>query len=147
MDLIDIVRDALDFYDPLYAEKEVDIVLRAPDAQALVYGDRSLLFEGCSNLLDNALKYSPRGQQVDVTVALDPIELEIRDYGPGIDPADVEMLKERYKKQSFKHQAPGFGIGLSIVDSIARLHNISFRLENVNPGCRARLAFKDRRVD
>lgn len=141
VDLMEILQDALDFYGPVAVEKSVSLMLYAPEARALVYGDRSLIFEAVSNLLDNALKHSPVGQRIDVTVGLSPIRLEIRDFGAGIRSSDVEKLKERYKKQSFEHQLPGFGIGLSIVDSIARLHNFAFDLEEGYPGCKARMTF------
>lgn len=146
VNLADIARDALGFYEPLASEKNVVIVLKDVNDDAFVYGDRSLLFESISNLLDNALKYSHAEQRIEVMISAEPITLEIRDFGPGVDLTDVDLLVERYKKKDFRCQSPGYGVGLSIVDSIARLHNVTFSLLNSYPGCKARMVFNDRHI-
>lgn len=142
VDLVEIVGDALEFYEPLAAEKGVSLLLSKPERPVLVFGDRSLLFEAISNLLDNAVKYTTKNNRIDVVLSADPIRLEIRDFGPGIENLDLNEIKERYKRHMIKDKLPGFGIGLSIVDSIARLHNFEFRLEPALPGCRALMTFK-----
>ncbi|MDP4003127.1 HAMP domain-containing sensor histidine kinase [Methylobacterium sp. NEAU K] len=141
VDVLGIVRDAVEFYEPLAHEKDVRIVLYDTTASSMIEADRSLIFEAISNLMDNALKYSRENESIEVSVTESPLALEIRDFGPGIHPDDVEILKERYKKKGYRYQSAGFGIGLSIVDSIARLHNFRLEFENANPGCRVKLIF------
>lgn len=142
VDLVEIACDARGFYEPLAIEKSVTISPIEANSNAIVYGDRSLLFEAISNILDNALKHSPPGQRIEMTITSNPVAIEIRDFGPGFDLADLESLVQRYTKRAFRHQAPGYGIGLSIVNSISRLHNFDFALFNESPGCSAKMVFR-----
>lgn len=141
VDLVEIACDARSFYEPLAVEKLVTISPIDVEDAAVVYGDRSLLFEAISNILDNALKYSQPGQRIEITISSDPVSIEIRDFGPGFNSADLESLVERYKKMHYRHQVPGYGIGLSIVDSISRLHNFDLVLLNDSPGGRVKMVF------
>ena len=80
----------------------------------------------CANLLDNALKYTPRGARIDVQARLRGAEIEVcvRDNGPGIPEADIPHLFARFYRvdKGRSRETGGTGLGLSIVKHIVQLH-------------------------
>ena len=83
------------------------------------------------NLLDNAVRYSPRGSQVDIT--LNAREFRVRDNGPGISPQALSRIGERFYRPPGQ-EAPGSGLGLSIVRRIASLHGMQVDFANARDG-------------
>ncbi|UJD96077.1 two-component system sensor histidine kinase QseC [Lelliottia amnigena] len=83
------------------------------------------------NLLDNAVRYSPRGSTVDVT--LNAQSFTVRDNGPGISPDALARIGERFYRPPGQDQT-GSGLGLSIVKRIAALHGMRVSLANVREG-------------
>jgi len=82
------------------------------------------------NLLENAVKYTPEEGRVDIAIARldDAVELSVDDSGPGLPPTERERVLDRFYR-SGEPQAPGSGLGLSIVKSIAELHGASVALD------------------
>lgn len=86
-----------------------------------------------SNLIDNAVKYSPEGQPIKVSVSGDRVE--VRDYGPGIDEEDLEHIFDRFYRSKTARTRPGNGIGLAIVRRVAELHGGTTWVRNAeDPG-------------
>jgi signal transduction histidine kinase len=139
VDLDQIAVDAVEYYEPVAMEKGVVLVCETAETGAHVDGDRSLVFEALSNLIDNALKFTPPGGEVRVSVTRDPPGLLVRDTGCGIPAAELGAMRERYRRGSTTGGQAGYGIGLSLVDSIARLHSMTFELSCTGSGCAARL--------
>ncbi|WP_312228728.1 quorum sensing histidine kinase QseC [Pseudescherichia sp.] len=83
------------------------------------------------NLLDNAVRYSPRGSRIDVT--LEPCCFTVRDNGQGIPPQSLPRLGERFYRPPGQ-QETGSGLGLSIVKRIATLHNMAVTVDNAAEG-------------
>lgn len=83
------------------------------------------------NLLDNAVRYSPRGSQVDIT--LNAREFRVRDNGPGISPQALARIGERFYRPPGQ-DATGSGLGLSIVRRIASLHGMRVKFANARDG-------------
>lgn len=83
------------------------------------------------NLLDNAVRYSPAGSQVDIT--LDAGEFRVRDNGPGISAEALARVGERFYRPPGQEQ-PGSGLGLSIVKRIAALHGMTASFGNARDG-------------
>lgn len=83
------------------------------------------------NLLDNAVRYSPRGSQVDIT--LNAREFRVRDNGSGISPQALARIGERFYRPPGQ-DAPGSGLGLSIVRRIASLHGMQVDFANARDG-------------
>ena len=108
--------------DIMVQESEIELLLQTIEAP--VTGDRSRLAQVTANLLSNALKFTPRGGVVKVTVATtDSLAiLEVADSGHGIDPEFLPKVFERFS-QARTHSAQGLGLGLSIVQEIVRHHN------------------------
>ncbi|WP_232483996.1 sensor histidine kinase [Burkholderia gladioli] len=96
-------------------------------------GNEQLLSVLVFNLVDNAIRYSPEGGTV--TVSLEPlpgaVRLRVRDEGAGIEPALREKVFEPFFRAS---PQPGSGLGLAIVREIARAHRATLRLEDGEPG-------------
>jgi two-component system, OmpR family, sensor histidine kinase MprB len=85
-----------------------------------VKGDRVRLERAVMNLLDNACKWSPLGATVEVVVA--DGEVVVRDEGPGIDPADLPYVFDRFYRSADARRLPGSGLGLAIVRQVAEMH-------------------------
>lgn len=142
LDLAALVEDASDLYEPLAEERGVTLEIR-PRPGACVTGNRQLLFQALANLIDNALKYAPPGGTVRVWAGRsgDGPELGVADQGPGIPEADRGRVLEPFVRLDQSRGTPGSGLGLSLVDAIARLHGAVLRLEDNGPGLTARLVF------
>ncbi|WP_419994148.1 ATP-binding protein [Streptomyces boninensis] len=94
--------------------------------EVLVSGVPARLSRMLSNLLDNAAKFSPSGGPVETTLRLLPsggLELTVRDHGPGIDPADLPHVFDRFYRAHNARALPGSGLGLAMARQIARSHD------------------------
>jgi two-component system OmpR family sensor kinase len=103
----------------------VQVVIE-PEAPQELAGDREMVREVLDNLVGNALKHSPEGAPVVVSVRSEGafVRLDVRDEGPGIADADQSSLFERWTRtdSSRSKQVPGFGLGLSIVKRLVTAH-------------------------
>ena len=124
IDLPALARGVVAELAPLAAAKRIDLGLNAePGVQ--IKGDADAIATLLSNLVDNALRYTPEGGRVDVGVALDAGRalMSVRDSGPGIPEADREHVFDRFVRGSLAAgSARGSGLGLSIVKRIAERH-------------------------
>ena len=86
------------------------------------------------NILDNACKYGKSGKRIDVNLTLDDshAKVSIRDYGPGIPPAELPNVKKKFFKGSSKER--GSGIGLAVCDEIVARHNGTLDIRNASGG-------------
>jgi signal transduction histidine kinase len=129
-------------FDAAAEEKRTHLVAAA-DQRVVVAGDRDLLFDALSNLVDNAIKHGHGAGEVKVTVARndDGASISVSDDGPGI-PADQfqHVFKRFYRLERSRH-TPGNGLGLSLVSAVARLHGARIELDDNAPGLRFRLLF------
>ena len=128
-DLSALARDAIVSRAALADDKAIDLGL-ARETTATVEGDPATLAILLSNLLDNALRYTPRGGRIDVAVDADAdaVTLSVADTGPGIAPADRERVFDRFVRGSDVSES-GSGLGLSIVKRIAEAHRASIALD------------------
>jgi len=99
-------------------DREITLEVRA---RALVSGRVALLERAVSNLVDNALKFSPGDTAIEVLV--DGSNIEILDRGTGIAPEDRRRVFDRFYRATAARTLPGSGLGLAIVEQIARLHD------------------------
>jgi len=97
------------------------------DDAGTVDGRQAMLDRAVSNLIDNALKFSPDGEAVDVTVRGGTVE--VADRGPGVAPEDKTRVFDRFYRATAVRTLPGSGLGLSIVAQIAALHGGSVTLD------------------
>ncbi len=142
IDLAPIAEDMAELYAPLAEEKGIDFKI-APAGATMIDGNRSLISQALANLVDNAIKYTPAGGRVTVTALETPqgVELRVADTGPGIPPGERARVVERFVRLDASRNAPGTGLGLSLVAAIASLHDARLLLEDNNPGLRAIIRF------
>jgi signal transduction histidine kinase len=130
-----LLREVGDLYEPIAEDKRVAFRVGATD-EAVVHGDRDLLFEAVVNLVDNAVKFTPEGGRVDLALLRHDGEIVIRvsDTGPGIPETEREAVTKRFYRSDKSRSTEGLGLGLSLVAAIVKLH--SFRLTIApGPGC------------
>lgn len=139
VDLVRLLDDAVEYYEPPAAEGEIRLSWERSEEACEVEGDRSLIFEAVSNLIDNALKFTPPGGEVRVTLLRNPPGIRVTDTGCGIPTEELNAVRARYRRGALKTDKSGFGIGLSLVDSIARLHSADFDISSPATGCCATL--------
>ena len=133
LDLGELASDRAGAAQPGAEDRGVELAVHA-DAPAPIVGDASRLGQVLDNLISNALKFTPSGGRVDVSVAAaaDGVVLEVRDTGAGIPAAEQERLFERfYRTEGAQAGAvPGTGLGLSIVRAIVEAHHGRIALES-----------------
>jgi two-component system OmpR family sensor kinase len=136
--LADVAREVIEELLPLADKRGIDLGLeRADDVQ--VAGDRDALRVLVGNVLDNAIRYSPAGGRVDLSVerrdGVPPSAvLVVADAGPGIPLPERERVFDRFHRVPGT-ASPGSGIGLALVRSIAAHHHAQIRLD-AGPGAR-----------
>ena len=127
--LSDILEQAVAFFEPLAEDKSISLVLSV-EAVAPIQGDGELLFEAIANLLDNAIKFTPSGGRVIAGLCrcAGGARIDIIDTGPGIQASERTAVLNRFYRGTNSPSVPGFGLGLSIVMAIVRLHDFEFEL-------------------
>nr|WP_314437130.1 HAMP domain-containing sensor histidine kinase [uncultured Brevundimonas sp.] len=127
VDLANVARQAAVLYYPV--AEEVGIELKLDLQPAYVVGEDVLLVRVVANLLDNSLKYCPKGASIRIKTRqrADATLLTISDNGPGIPPAlRHDIVQARVRGPSA--QGPGLGLGLALVAAVARRHDAALRL-------------------
>lgn len=124
-----VLRATLGELAPMAVAKQMDIALNST-GDASVPGDAGLLAILFRNVIDNAIRYSPPGTRVDVDLMVTSagVRVTVRDAGPGIRPEQRADVGRRFYRAPGT-QAPGSGLGLSIVQRIADLHGGTVRLD------------------
>jgi len=124
-----LCKDAVVDISDAAAARQIDLGLTRCDA-AQVRGEPQALRMLLRNLLDNAVKYSPEGGRVDVSLLATPDEalLVVEDSGPGIAVAERERVFDRFYRSADAQQASGSGLGLAIVKAIAERHGARLTL-------------------
>lgn len=130
VDLAPLATDACDFMEPLADARQQTLHLQVP-AQALVLGHRDLLFQLLINLLDNAVKFTPVGGHIAVSLqrSHQSWELAVSDSGPGIPKAEHGKVFDRLYRLDTTRQTPGLGLGLSLVQAVTTLHQGKISLD------------------
>jgi signal transduction histidine kinase len=123
-DPAELASGVAELYEPLSEEKGLDF-----DAELMaglrLRGNRDFIGQALANLLDNAVKYTPAGGAVMLRVrrtGTGDIELSVTDTGPGVPEGERERVVERFVRLENSRNAPGAGLGLSLVAAVARAH-------------------------
>jgi signal transduction histidine kinase len=133
--LAPLLREVGDLYEPIAEDKHVTLRVEAAD-EAVVRGDRDLLFEAVVNLVDNAVKFTPEGGHVDLALLGrdDEIVIRVSDTGPGIPETEREAVTKRFYRSDKSRSTEGLGLGLSLVAAIVKLHGFRLTIA-AGPGC------------
>ena len=125
VDVAELARLAVESCAPRAAEKRIELVLDAP-APAAIVADQGRLGQVLDNLISNAIKFTPEGGLVEVSVGArgDAVLLEVSDTGIGLGEGDPDRVFERFfrTKNATDRGIPGTGLGLSIVRAIVEAH-------------------------
>jgi len=123
-DLVEVVTVVAAPFQRLAIERGIDFQVEPASAALPVRCDRTQIEVALTNLLDNALKFTPSGGQVRVCIAAraEWMQIEVNDTGPGIDLADLPRLFERFYRGR-NAATTGSGLGLAIVHRIMEMHN------------------------
>jgi two-component system OmpR family sensor kinase len=144
-DLGELARSVIAGHAVLAAEKAIDLGYTGHEGEVLnLCADAAALQVLLENLVGNAIRYSPHGGHVDISVSRHPagnIVLEVSDNGPGIPPAERERVFDRFYRGTTTEE-PGSGLGLAIVRAIAERHRAKLELgDSQTGGLRVRVTF------
>lgn len=134
VDLSELVRSVADAYQPASEDSGHTLEIHVEEGLAL-NGDRQLLAQMLSNLVENALHHTPAGTAVSVSARKTKIgvEIEVADNGPGIPETERDKVFDRFYRLDRSRAAAGSGLGLALVKAIATLHGFAIRLEDRKP--------------
>ena len=142
VDVSAVAADLAELYEPAAEEQGLALTTDiAPDVH--LRANRELIGQALVNLVENAMKYyeptEGKSGKVEIAVRAENgrVRIEVSDNGPGIPEADRQRVKERFVRLEKSRTEPGSGLGLSLVDAVARLHKGELRLEDNAPGVRA----------
>jgi signal transduction histidine kinase len=137
VDLSAVLKSIGEAYQPAAEDSghKLDVVA---EGGLSMQGDRQLLAQMISNLVENALSHTPAGTAIAVAARKTPtgLEIEVADNGPGIPEAERDKVFDRFYRLDSSRATPGSGLGLALVKAIAGLHGLAIRLEDRRPGLR-----------
>ena len=123
-------------YQPQADEKNITLTLTMPPKMPVIQADRDKLMMALHNLVGNAVKYTPNGKRVDVSVEIDSdrFVMEVSDTGIGIGPDDLAKIFDKFYRAQDEQLAdiPGTGLGLSLAREVMRLHGGDITVESVH---------------
>jgi signal transduction histidine kinase len=140
VDLSALVSELAESFAPAF-EDEGRNLLWSIESGIHLEGDRELLAQALINLLENAERHTPAGSIIRLTLvsAGGRIYVHILDNGPGVPKADLGRVTKRFARLESARNTEGYGLGLSLVDAVAKLHGGHLVLKNAEPGLSATL--------
>ena len=141
VDLARLAAEVVDAYGPDVEASGRKLELTAEAAQVL--GDADLLRNAIANLIENAMRHTPPGTHIRVTVRPDGGEslLVVADDGPGVPPEHLDKVLQRFQRLDATRTTAGSGLGLPIVTAIAHRHGAKLVLADAGPGLKVSLIF------
>lgn len=142
LDLADLADEVVCSLEAMVTNSARAIGIHSPGA-IWVEGDRRLLEQLLVNLIENAVNHTPAGTEiiVDVSRKGQQANLAISDNGPGIAQKDYELALRRFGRIDLSRQRPGNGLGLTLAQAIAKLHDSELKLGDAKPGLRVAMSF------
>jgi signal transduction histidine kinase len=149
LDLGEMLLNVVEIYQSAIEEKRQTLRVRL-EPEIFVNGDRELLTQLFANLLDNATRHSPPGTHIEIAAVADReagadrerVAVSVADDGPGVPREFREKVLQRFFRLEASRSSPGNGLGLSLVQAVARLHETDLILDDHAPGLRARLSLR-----
>jgi len=117
-----LFKGCLDLHSALAAAQKVELVTK--DTDLTVWGDQDKLLRLLSNLVGNAIKFTPESGKITLSAAENnkEVRISVRDTGPGIPKDKVDAVFERFQQIDGEHKAAGSGLGLAICKMFAEVH-------------------------
>ncbi len=129
-DMLIIIKEIISELTPQALEKNIDLGLENTARDYIISADRISISIMLCNLVDNAIRYTPKGGEVTIylsNIKDNKLSVMIKDTGPGIPLIEQKQIFERFYRGD-NHNIPGSGLGLSIAQTVATLHNIEIQL-------------------
>jgi len=143
----DLASELAELYEAV-AEEEVDLHFYSDiKSNPVFHCNRHLIGQAITNLLDNAIKYTPQPGTVRLCVEgnNDAFSIIVSDNGPGIPEHERERVFERFVRLENERNSPGNGLGLSLVQAVVRLHSATLELSDNEPGLKVTIRFTKKR--
>jgi len=144
----DLIAELADLYEAVAEDEGMHFTADIQD-NPIYYCNRHLIGQAVTNLLDNAIKYTPKPGHVHIALSGNDAQFSITvsDNGPGIPVEERQRVFERFVRLENERNSPGNGLGLSLVQAVVRIHRADLKLSDNNPGLVATLTFKQRTAD
>lgn len=135
-DVAAVVQAVAELYEPLASEQGLALQVETEGAPLTLRGSRELIGQALANLIDNAVKYGGPSGEIRLSAARvgDTLRLGVADSGPGIPSEARGRVLDRFVRLEEARSRPGFGLGLSLVNAVVRLHQGTLALEDHAPG-------------
>ncbi|MFN3435198.1 MAG: sensor histidine kinase [Sphingomonas sp.] len=137
----ELVEEIAELYEPVAEEAGLDFTLAIDPSAPPMQLHRELLSQAITNLIDNALKHASSGGVLTLRLVVHTheIAIQVEDRGAGIAEADRAQALKRFGRLDAARTTPGAGLGMALIEAVARLHNGRFELADNVPGLVARI--------
>ena len=133
IEMVAFTGHVIELYSVLAEESSVSLSATMPDAPLYVSAHKGRLQQMLGNLLDNALKFTPKRGRIEVRLASNPFSLSVANTGPGIPASDIPHVFKRFWRGDGSRSLPGNGLGLALVKAIVTSYGGSVKCEST-PG-------------
>ena len=130
IEMVAFTGHVIELYSVLAEESSVSLSATMPDAPLYVSAHKGRLQQMLGNLLDTALKVTPKGGRIEVRLSSDPFSLSVANTGPGIPSADIPHVFKRFWRGDGSRSLPGNGLGLALVKAIVTSYGGSVKCES-----------------
>ncbi len=134
IDINRLIENIIDLWEPLAEERKITLTNQSSQ-NIYLQGNMNLLSQALSNLIDNAIKYGPLENKINIGAKFEKenVILWVSDSGPGIPEKDKERVLERFSRLDASRNTQGTGLGLSLVKSSIKFHKGTIQLLDSNP--------------
>ena len=134
LDITALLRTAADLFLPLAEEKKIELRTALCADPLVIYGDKTRLQRTVANLLDNAIKYTPPGEVVTLSVSADEntVHISVADTGCGIAPEEIKRIFDRFYRGEKSRSTQGNGLGLSLAKTIVQAHGGTLTVQSAS---------------
>ncbi len=143
VNLAAIVEDIVEVFADVAEDCGKSLMMSVNGPATTMLGDRELLMQLFSNLVENAIRHTPTGTSIQIGTRTEAGQIlaTVSDNGPGIPVGEREKVLRRLYRLEGSRTSPGSGLGLSLVKAAADLHDAALQLEDNEPGLRVVLKF------
>ena len=135
IELSDLLHQLRDIFGPVADDSRHTLTLSILQ-DASIRGDRELLVQLFSNLIENAIVHTPEGTRIEIVLQVEKnvATVSVRDNGPGVPQEEHARLFQPLYRREASRSRPGYGLGLALVSAIAELHDAKIRVESEDGG-------------
>lgn len=135
-----LLADIYELYEPLTAEKQQEFLLNT--AACSIKADANLLFQTLANIVDNAVKYTPKKGIITLSLTSDEVNvyIDITDNGIGVEASEMPKLFQRFYRADQSRNVKGNGLGLSLVSAVIARHHGAIQLLQNSPGLKVAIS-------